>query len=94
MYILSFEPGAYRIFKKFSIELKEVVLNKASLLQANPLAGEPLQGKHRKYRSLHFGYKGVQYRIVYQVLPEHQKVVIQLADKRENIYKRLEEMGI
>jgi mRNA-degrading endonuclease RelE of RelBE toxin-antitoxin system len=94
MYTLSFEPGAYRIFKKFGTELKKVIFDKASILMQNPLFGEPLQGKHRKYRSLHFGYKGVQYRIVYQVVSDQQKAVIQLADKRENIYKRLEEMGI
>jgi mRNA-degrading endonuclease RelE of RelBE toxin-antitoxin system len=94
MYILIFEPGAYRIFKKFTPDLRSVFLERAEMLQENPLGGEPLLGKHRKYRSLHFSYKGTAYRIVYQIFPEQQRVAIHLADKRENIYKRLEEMGL
>jgi mRNA-degrading endonuclease RelE of RelBE toxin-antitoxin system len=66
----------------------------AKTLDANPLAGEPLQGSYRQYRSLHIGYKGTAYRIIYQVLAKANSIVIVLADKRENLYKRLQEMKL
>jgi mRNA-degrading endonuclease RelE of RelBE toxin-antitoxin system len=94
MYTLVFEPGAYRIFKKFTKNLQQEFIVRADELMANPLAGEPLQGSHRIYRSLHFSYQGVAYRIIYQFFPEQKQVAIQLADKRENIYKRLQEMKL
>jgi mRNA-degrading endonuclease RelE of RelBE toxin-antitoxin system len=94
MYTIVFEPGAYRIFKKFTKDLQREMVARAEALKERPLAGEPLQGRHHRYRSLHFSYKGVAYRIIYQVFPEQKQVAIQLADKRENIYKRLQEMKL
>jgi len=68
--------------------------NKADVLKENPLSGEVLKGRHRAYRSLHLGYKGVQYRIIYRIISSVQMIMVVLADKRENIYKRLEEQGV
>ena len=94
MYRIEFEPAAFRIFKKLPREIKEVMATKAQVLKQTPFMGEPLKGKHRLLRSLHFGYKGTAYRIIYQVFSETHMIIIRLADKRENIYRRLEEMGI
>lgn len=94
MRTLVFTPAAYRIFKKFTPDLKKEILKKAETLKKNPLEGESLRGKYSKYRSLHFSYKGVAYRIIYQVFLKEKQVAILLAAKRENIYKRLEEMGV
>lgn len=94
MYTLTFGPAAYRVFKKLPPLLQQEIRERAEALTTNPLAGEPLQGRYRLMRSVHFGFKGTAYRIVYQVLVEEKQIVIRLADKRENIYKRLEEMGV
>lgn len=93
MYTIQFGPAAYRVFKKLPKEIQNEIRIKVKILKEEPLIGQPLQGVHRKFRSIHFNYKGTAYRIIYQVSPKTSLIVIRLADKRENIYKRLIEMG-
>jgi mRNA-degrading endonuclease RelE of RelBE toxin-antitoxin system len=94
MYVVQFTAAGHRLFKKLPPDVKAAIVEKATLLKTDPLQGEQLQGKYHFLRSLHFSIKGVAYRIIYQVLANANAVVIHLADKRENIYKRLEHMGI
>ena len=68
--------------------------NEAQALKTNPWAGEPLTGKYKYLRSLHFTFKGTAYRIIYQVLSKTSTIIIRLAATRENVYRRLEEMNI
>lgn len=75
-------------------DVQDRLKKEALTLGQNPLAGEPLQGSHRLFRSLHVSFKGVPYRIIYQILSKANMIVVVLADKRENIYKRLEEMKL
>ncbi len=92
MYSIQVDNTAWKIFKKLSPEVKKKLINQAQILKRNPLSGEPLKGKYREYRSLHSSFKGTAYRIIYQVFTKTSIIVIRLADKRENIYRRLEEM--
>jgi addiction module RelE/StbE family toxin len=94
MYSIFFTNQARRIFKKLPQDVQDKLKIEASALSESPLTGEPLQGSHRSFRSLHVGYKGVAYRVIYQVLTKSNMVVIFLADKRENLYKRLQEMKL
>jgi mRNA-degrading endonuclease RelE of RelBE toxin-antitoxin system len=94
MYEIFLTNQARRIFKKQSPDLQTKLKSEASSLSNNPLAGEPLQGGYRQYRSLHFVFKGVAYQIIYQIFTKTNTIVVFLADKRENIYKRLEEMKL
>jgi mRNA-degrading endonuclease RelE of RelBE toxin-antitoxin system len=94
MYSIFFTNQARRVFKKLPQDIQDKLKTEAATLGQNPLAGEPLQGGHRHYRSLHVGHKGVAYRIIYQIISKVNSIVIVLADKRENIYKRLEEMKL
>ena len=94
MYSIFFTNQARRLFKKLPQDVQDKLKNEASTLAQNPLSGEPLQGSYRSYRSLHLSYKGVSYRIIYQILSKANSIVIVLADKRENLYKRLQEMKL
>lgn len=94
MYSIFFTNQARRLFKKLPADVQEKLKTEASTLSQNPLAGEPLQGSHRSFRSLHTSFKGVAYRIIYQAIHKSNMIVIFLADKREKIYKRLEEMKL
>jgi addiction module RelE/StbE family toxin len=94
MYAVFFTRQAQRLFKKLPPDVKEKLKADASTLSDNPLSGEPLHGSYRAYRSLHTSFKGTAYRIIYQVIAKSSMVVIVLADKRENLYKRLQEMKL
>jgi mRNA-degrading endonuclease RelE of RelBE toxin-antitoxin system len=94
MYSLKFSPAAYRLFKKLPQSLRDKILDQVQVLKTNPHAGEPLNGKHRTFYSLHLSFEGIAYRVIYQVFVEAETIIIRLADKRENIYKRLDEMKI
>jgi addiction module RelE/StbE family toxin len=89
-----FTNQARRLFRKLPQDVQDRIKKEASTLDQNPLAGEPLQGSYRQFRSLHVSYKGVAYRIIYQVLAKVNEIVVVLADKRENLYKRLQEMKL
>lgn len=93
MYQLEFEPAAYRVYKKFPPAVKKAIADKALIIKEDPLHGQPLTGKHRGLRSLHFSLQGVAYRIVYQAVAETETIIIRLAGTRENIYRKLEEMA-
>ena len=94
MYAIFFTNQARRLFKKLPQDVQDKSKTKARALDQNPLAGEPLQGSYGQYRSLHVSFKGVAYRTIYQVLSKANSIVIVLADKRENLYKRLQEMKL
>jgi addiction module RelE/StbE family toxin len=94
MYAVFFSNQARRLFKKLPQDVQDKLKSEASTLSQNPLSGEPLQGGYRSYRSLHVSFKGIAYRIIYQILSKANSIVIVLADKRENLYKRLQEMKL
>ena len=94
MYAIYFTNQARRIFKKLPQDIQVKLKTEAGNLGRNPLAGEPLQGRFSQYRSLHTSHKGVVYRIIYQIFSRTSSIVIVLADKRENLYKRLQEMKL
>ncbi len=52
------------------------------------------KGKYRLLRSLHLSIEGTAYRILYQIFPQSEIVVVRLAGTRENIYKKLDEMKL
>jgi addiction module RelE/StbE family toxin len=94
MYAIYFTSQARRIFKKLPKDIQDKLKNEARTLADNPLAGEQLHGSFRRYRSLHTSYKGVAYRIIYHIFSKTNSIIIVLADKRENLYKRLQEMKL
>ncbi len=94
MYSLRFNPNALRIFKRLPKDVQQEMIEQAQVLTSNPMQGEQLKGKYRLLRSRHFSYKGIAYRMIYQVVAQADTILVVLADKRENIYKRLEHMGI
>lgn len=94
MYRVVFSSPAARLFRKLPKDVQTILTQHAETLKHEPLKGEQLKGKYRVLRSLHLSYKGTAYRIIYQVVSKSQIVYVFLADKRENIYRRLEHMGI
>ena len=94
MFAIYFTNKARRIFKKLPKDIQDKLKAEAHTITDNPMAGAPLQGSFRQYRSLHTSYKGVAYKIIYQVFSKTNSIIIVLDDKRENLYKRLQEMKL
>jgi addiction module RelE/StbE family toxin len=93
-YTLNIEKSALRLFKKLPPEIQAELIQKAQVLKEQPEKGEQLKGKYRTFRSLHLTVKGTAYRIIYQVYRQAEMVGIVLVGPRENIYRKLEEMGV
>jgi mRNA-degrading endonuclease RelE of RelBE toxin-antitoxin system len=45
-------------------------------------------------RSLHLSIEGTAYRLIYQVFPKSEMIVVRSAAPRENIYRKLDEMKV
>lgn len=58
-------------------------------ISKNPYAGLLLSGKFRNYWKYVFRYKGVSYRIVYQVSKNEKVVLVIAIGPREKFYERL-----
>ena len=93
-YTLNIDKPALTLFKKLPNTIQRILIEKAQVLTINPQAGEPLKGKYRLLRSLHLSIEGTAYRIIYQIFPTSEMVVVRLAGTRENIYKKLDEMKL
>ena len=94
MYTVQFTNASLRRFKKLPQDVQDEIKKQVGILRENPLHGEPLKGVFHQFRSLHVSHKGISYRVIYKFFSKLNTVVIYLADKRENIYKRLFEMKI
>ena len=93
-YTLNIDKPALTLFKKLPKNIQRILIEKTQMLTTNPQAGESLKGKYRLLRSLHLSIEGTAYRIIYQVFPTSEMIVIRLAGTRENIYKKLDEMKL
>ena len=91
-YTLNIDKPALTLFKKLPKNIQRILIEKAQILKTNPQAGEPLKGKYRLLRSLHLSMEGTAYRIIYQVFPTSETIVVRLAGTRENIYMKLDAM--
>jgi mRNA-degrading endonuclease RelE of RelBE toxin-antitoxin system len=93
-YTLQIDNSAYKVFKKLPKSAQEKTIEKAQTLKTNPEKGNPLKGEFRFLRSLRFSFKGTSYRIIYQIQHKKSVIVVRLAETRENIYRRLKQMGV
>jgi len=91
MYKLRFHPQVDRELKTLPKGVRAELKAKHLLqIQADPLgAGRPLVGPLRRFRKYAFAYRGVSYRIVYEVDREEGVVYVLMIGKREGFYQRL-----
>lgn len=58
-------------------------------LAADPLQGDPLSGPFKGLRSYHFSFQGTEYRIIYEVVPAEDLIIVLIVGPRERLYERL-----
>jgi len=85
-------PSAKKLIKKFSLELREKVMTEAYKITENLYQHEKLSGPLSKFYSWHFSFKGIEYRIAYQVFKNENRIVLILVGTRENFYEKLKKL--
>lgn len=85
-------PSDKKLIKKFSLELREKVVTEAYKITENLCQHEKLSGPLSKFYSWHFSFKGIEYRIAYQVFNNENRIVIVLVGTRENFYEKLKKL--
>ncbi len=89
MYTVQFTNKALKGFKRLPRNIKAEIMKRGNELIEDPLKGDQLSGELREYRSHHFSFKSVQYRIIYKIYPEEQIINVIKVGTRENIYEHL-----
>ena len=93
-YVVTMTSPAHRMLRKLATSPREHVVRQAQSLGRQPHLGEQLAGELRAFRSLHTTYKGVHYRIVYELNQRLREIIVRGVGPRENLYKRLRRMKL
>ena len=89
MYKLVVTPSGKRSLKKLPRKVREDLLEAATILQANPVAGERLSGSLHFLYSFHFKSGNIEYRLAYTIDRGQALVIIHFGHTRENFYDKL-----
>ena len=88
-YRLFASPAGERSLKKLSPPVQKQLRAEIQTLKTDPKRGEQLKEKFRFLRSLHVGYQGTQYRVIYEVDDPSQEIYVLHVGSRENLYRDL-----
>lgn len=91
-YLIFFTKHALRLLKKFDPQIRRLVGGEIELISKNPYKAPQLIGKFSFLRSRHIYFKGVPYRIIYEIKSDTKQVIIHLIAKRSEVYKLLEKL--
>jgi mRNA-degrading endonuclease RelE of RelBE toxin-antitoxin system len=94
IYAVEISSTAHRLTKKFPKDIRQAIVHHTKGLATKPHAGKKLKGGFSFLYSYHFNYKGVSYRVIYEVSQKKQQVLIRLASSLENVYRKLTEMRV
>src|SRR5690606_34094272 len=83
-----------KTFKKLPPQVREYLKKRIFELEQNPGAGQPLKGKYTFLHSLHLGFKGIQYRVIYTKNDKARTIELIHAGPRENIYTVLDRLKL
>ena len=76
--------------RKLDKQLQRIIKEKHfANIEREPLNAVPLFREFKGLWSYHFRYKGTQYRIVYEIYPEDQIVLVIMVGPREEFYQAL-----
>lgn len=77
---------AHRFIRKTKKPLRDKMRLEILKIKKNPFLGEKLSGRLKKIYSHHFTFKGIHYRIAYQVI---DNIIVIAISTRENFYRDL-----
>jgi mRNA-degrading endonuclease RelE of RelBE toxin-antitoxin system len=93
-YALFASAAGERSLKKLPPRVQTYLRSEIQALKSDPRRGEQLKEKYRFLRSLHVGYLGTQYRVIYEVDAKQQEIYILYVGSRENLYRDLEHLKL
>ena len=76
MYKIWVTKSALRHARRLPPDVRRFLVSKAKVLKEKPLAGYKLRGKLNFLYSLHLRFKGVEYRVIYEVDKKAKKALV------------------
>ena len=89
MHTIHVPPKVAKAIRKLDLPLQRMLKEKFQKIAESPHKGDALTKDLLGLWSYHFSYRGVAYRIIYEIYEEKLLVLIILVGARENIYERL-----
>ncbi|MEK7115185.1 MAG: hypothetical protein AAB847_02395 [Patescibacteria group bacterium] len=91
-YLIFFTNHALRLLKKFTPQIRQLISRELDLIFKNPYKAPQLIGKFSFLRSWHVYFRGVPYRIIFEIKNDSKQIIIHLIAKRSEVYKLLERL--
>ncbi|MFO7772822.1 MAG: type II toxin-antitoxin system RelE/ParE family toxin [Dehalococcoidia bacterium] len=89
-YTVKFATAVKNDLRKLDKQLRRIIKEEhLARIESDPFKAVPLLYELRGLWSYHFGYKGTQYRIIYEVYPEQRVVLVVMIGSRERLYEAL-----
>jgi addiction module RelE/StbE family toxin len=89
-YRIATYSGVKRDLKRLDKKLQEQILEKHyPTIEADPRQAHPLSHEFKGLWSYHISYRGSEYRIVYEIYPQDEVVLVIMIGEREGFYKAL-----
>ena len=90
MYTAKFATAVKSDVRKLDKQLQRIIKEEhLSSIEKDPFKAVPLLYEFKGLWSYHFNYKGTQYRIIYEIYPEAQIVLVIMIGSRERLYEAL-----
>ena len=90
MYRIESATAVKSDIRKLDKQLQKVIKEKHfANIEREPFNAVPLSHEFKGLWSYHFNYKGTQYRIVYEIYPENQIILVIMIGTREGFYQAL-----
>ena len=89
-YTVKFATAVKSDVRKLDKQLQRIIKEEhLTRIEGDPFKAAPLLYEFRGLWSYHFNHKGTQYRIIYEVYPEEQIVLVIMIGSRERLYEAL-----
>ena len=90
MYRIESIGAVKRDIRRLDKQLQRIINEKYFAdIEKDPFKAVPLAHEFKGLWSYHFSYRGTQYRIVYEIYPEDQIVLVIMIGTREEFYQAL-----
>jgi len=90
MYTAKFATAVKKDVRKLDKQLQRIIKEEhVNSIEKDPFKAVPLLYEFKGLWSYHFNYKGTQYRIIYEIYPEHHIVLVIMVGSRAKVYEVL-----